>query len=122
MVAPRNQYGSILVVEDGALDALTDLLEASGYNVRRAQNGQEALVRAKGRPPSMILPRFVDAGNGWLGIYAPAAIGAGDREIPVVVITALVSAVPASAKALVTKPVDVNRLMSLVQKYCTYQS
>jgi CheY-like chemotaxis protein len=43
-------------------------------------------------------------------------------EIPVVVITALVSAVPASAKALVTKPVDVNRLMSLVQKYCVYQS
>jgi CheY-like chemotaxis protein len=35
-------------------------------------------------------------------------------EIPVVVITALVSTVPASAKALVTKRVDVNRLMSLV--------
>ncbi len=79
MAAPRNQYGSILVVEDGALDALTDLLEASGYNVRRAQNGQEALVLAKGRPPGMILPRFVDAGNGWLGIYTPAAVGTGDR-------------------------------------------
>jgi two-component system, chemotaxis family, chemotaxis protein CheY len=60
MAAPRNQYGSILVSEDelSALDALTDLLKASGYNVRRAQNGQEALVRAKGRPPGMILPRF----------------------------------------------------------------
>jgi hypothetical protein len=43
-------------------------------------------------------------------------------EIPVVIITALVSAVPASAKALVTKPVDVNGLKSLVQKCCTYQS
>jgi CheY-like chemotaxis protein len=79
MAAPRNQYGSILVVEDGALDALTDLLEASGYNVRRARNGQEALVRAKGATPGMILPRLVDAANGRLGIYAPAAVGTGDR-------------------------------------------
>jgi CheY-like chemotaxis protein len=59
MAAPRNQYGSILVVEDRALDALTELLEASGYNVRRAQNGQEGLVRAKGATLGQILPRFV---------------------------------------------------------------
>jgi CheY-like chemotaxis protein len=39
-------------------------------------------------------------------------------DTPVVVITALVSAVPAGTKALVTKPINVNRLMSLVEKYC----
>ena len=43
-------------------------------------------------------------------------------DIPVIVITALVSAVPAGAKALVTKPINVNRLMSLVEKYCASQS
>jgi two-component system, chemotaxis family, chemotaxis protein CheY len=123
MAAPRNQYGSILVVEDGALDALTDLLEASGYNVRRAQSGQEALVLAKRRPPGMILPRFLSmpVTDGW-EFMRRQRLEPAIAEIPVVVITALVSAVPASAKALVTKPVDVNRLMSLVQKYCAYQS
>jgi CheY-like chemotaxis protein len=39
-------------------------------------------------------------------------------SIPVIVITALVSAVPAGAKGLVTKPINVNRLLSLVQRFC----
>lgn len=124
MAPLRSQSGSILVVEDdmGALDALTDLLEASGYSVQRAQNGHEALVQAKGQPPGMILLDLsMPVMDGWEFMrrqrLEPAIAG-----IPVVVITALVSAVPAGAKALVTKPVDVNRLMSLVQKYCTSQS
>jgi DNA-binding NtrC family response regulator len=36
----------------------------------------------------------------------------------VVIITALVSAVPTGAKALLTKPINVNKLMSLVERYC----
>lgn len=124
MAVLRNQSGSILVVEDdiGALDALTDLLEASGYRVQRAQNGQEALLQAKGQPPAMILLDLsMPVMDGW-EFMRRQRLEPTIADIPVVVITALVSAVPVGAKGLVTKPVDVNRLMSLVQKYCTSQS
>ena len=124
MAAPSSQSGSILVVEDdiGALDALTDLLEASGYSVQRAQNGREALVQAKGQPPAMILLDLsMPVMDGW-EFMRRQRLEPAIANIPVVVITALVSAVPAGAKALVTKPVDVNRLMSLIHKYCASQS
>lgn len=123
-VVLHNQSGSILVVEDDlrALDALTDLLEASGYTVQRAQNGQEALVQAKGQPPGMILLDLsMPVMDGW-EFMRQQRLEPSIADIPVVVITALVSAVPASAKALVTKPINVNRLMSLVEKYCASQS
>ncbi len=123
-VALHNQTGSILVVEDDvrALDALTDLLEASGYTVQRAQNGREALVQARDRPPAMILLDLsMPVMDGW-EFMRQQRLEPEIANIPVVVITALVSAIPAGAKALVTKPINVNRLMSLVEKYCALQS
>jgi CheY-like chemotaxis protein len=123
MVALRNQPGSILVVEDDvrALEALTDLLEASGYRVKRAQNGQDALVQAKEQPPGMILLDLsMPVMDGW-EFMRQQRLEPSIADVPVVVITALVSAVPAGAKALVTKPINVNRLMSLVEKYCASQ-
>jgi CheY-like chemotaxis protein len=119
-VALRNHSNSILVVEDDvrALDALTDLLEASGYAVQKAQNGQEALIQAKGQPPGMILLDLsMPVMDGW-EFMRQQRLEPAIADIPVVVITALVSAVPAGAKALVTKPINVNRLMALVEKYC----
>jgi CheY-like chemotaxis protein len=119
-VALHNQAGSILVVEDDvrALEALTDLLESSGYAVKRAQNGREALIQAKERPPGMILLDLsMPVMDGW-EFMRQQRLEPSIADIPVVVITALVSAVPAGAKALVTKPINVNRLMSLVEKYC----
>src|SRR5947209_7024695 len=123
-IALRNQAGSILVVEDyvRALDALTDLLEASGYAVQTAQNGQEALVQAKEQAPGMILLDLsMPIMDGW-EFMRQQRLEPSIADIPVIVITALVSAVPAGAKALVTKPINVNRLMSLVEKYCASQS
>jgi CheY-like chemotaxis protein len=123
-VSLHNQPSSILVVEDDvrALDALTDLLEANGYTVQRAQNGQEALVRAKVQPPGMILLDLsMPVMDGW-EFMRQQRLEPSIADIPVVVITALVSAIPAGAKALVIKPINVNRLMSLVEKYCTSPS
>jgi len=122
-VALLNPTNSILVVEDDvrALDALTELLEASGYKVQKAQNGQEALVAAKGRPPRMILLDLsMPVMDGW-EFMRQQRLEPSIADIPVVVITALVSAVPAGAKVLVTKPVNVNRLISLVEKFCGSQ-
>src|SRR6516225_10506597 len=75
IVALSNQSGSILVVEDDVreLDALTDLLKASGYTVQKAQNGQRRTGRSEGPPAGHDSPRSVDAGDGRLGIHASAA-------------------------------------------------
>src|SRR5438309_2274486 len=117
-VMPGKQ--SILVVDDDihALDALTELLETSGYRVRRAQNGQEALEAAKSRrPPTLILLDLsMPVMDGW-EFMRRQRLEPSIAHIPVVVITGLVSAVPAGAKAFLSKPIDVNRLMQLVQAY-----
>jgi CheY-like chemotaxis protein len=119
-LALRNQSNSVLVVEDDvlALDALTDLLETGGYIVQRARNGQEALLQAKDQPPRMILLDLsMPVMDGW-EFMRQQRLEPLIADIPVIVITALVSAVPVGAKALVTKPINVNRLMALVEKYC----
>jgi two-component system, chemotaxis family, chemotaxis protein CheY len=48
---------TVLVVDDDPdiLDALSEILEAEGYGVTRARNGQEALDRLEPSPPGLIL-------------------------------------------------------------------
>jgi CheY-like chemotaxis protein len=118
---PGSQHKSILVVEDDlqALEALADLLESSGYTVERAQNGREALdvLGADPRPCLILLDLSMPVMDGWEFLRSQRAQPA-IASIPVIVITALVSAVPAGAKGLVTKPINVSRLLSLVQRFC----
>lgn len=119
---PGSQHKSILVVEDDlqALEALADLLESSGYEVERAQNGREALDvlgSSNARPCLILLDLSMPVMDGWEFLRSQRARPA-IASIPVIVITALVSAVPAGAKGLVTKPINVNRLLSLLKRYC----
>ncbi|HJU29021.1 MAG TPA: response regulator [Candidatus Binataceae bacterium] len=117
-----SQHKSILVVEDDiqALEALTALLESSGYTVARAQNGREALSvlgNVDSQPCLILLDLSMPVMDGWEFLRSQRSQPA-IASIPVIVITALVSAVPAGAKGLVTKPIDVSRLLTLVQRYC----
>ena len=47
----------ILVVDDDPdiLEALSEILEAEGFEIRRARNGKEALERLEPDPPKLIL-------------------------------------------------------------------
>jgi CheY-like chemotaxis protein len=118
----ENRSGPVVVVEDDirALNALTELLEASGYSVVRAQNGQEALEATRCSPPPclILLDLSMPVMDGWEFLRHQRR-EPSIANIPVIVITALVSAIPAGAKALITKPINVNRLLSLVERYCT---
>jgi CheY-like chemotaxis protein len=117
----ENRSGPVVVVEDDirALDALTELLEASGYLVVRAQNGQEALEATRCSPPPrlILLDLSMPVMDGWEFLRHQRR-EPSIANIPVIVITALVSAIPAGAKALITKPINVSRLLSLVERYC----
>lgn len=112
---------SILVVEDDveALDALTELLEGRGYSVCRALNGKEALDRATRNPaPCLILLDLsMPVMDGWEFLRHQRS-KPEIAQIPVVVITALVSAIPTGTQGLVTKPIKIDKLLSLVQRYC----
>ena len=119
-VALRNQSGSVLLVEDDprVLDALADLLETKGYAVRKARNGQEALAAVKDCHPGLILLDLsMPVMDGW-EFMRQQRLEPGISDVPVIVITALISAVPAGAKALITKPINVSRLMALIERHC----
>ena len=47
----------VLVVDDDPdiLEALSEILEAEGFDIRRARNGKEALERLEPEPPQLIL-------------------------------------------------------------------
>ncbi|QRN93956.1 response regulator [Archangium violaceum] len=47
----------MLVVDDDPdiLEALSEILEAEGFEIRRARNGKEALERLEPEPPQLIL-------------------------------------------------------------------
>lgn len=109
----------VLVVEDEEknLKLLNDLLTAEGYEVRTALNGLEALEKARGFSPDLIL----------LDIMMPEMDGfeacrrlkedQSTQHIPVVMVTALadrdsrVKALENGADDFITEPVDATELV-----------
>ena len=115
--------GTVLVVEDDvrSSEALADLLEEYGYTVVRAYDGAEAFALATRGPlpPCLILlDLMMPVMDGWEFLRRKKG-EAALANVPVVVLSALSSAIPSGAAAFVTKPIDVRRLISLVQQYCT---
>ena len=52
-----NGSSVVLVVDDDPdiLEALSEILEAEGFEIRRARNGKEALEKLEPQPPQLIL-------------------------------------------------------------------
>ncbi len=110
----------ILVAEDVAeiRQALADVLELSGYEVRTTANGVEALAAlASWRPDAIVLDLMMPEMDG------PAFIAAlwerGDEAIPVLVLSA-VRDLASRAEGLpiagaVAKPFDVEDLLSALE-------
>jgi CheY-like chemotaxis protein len=115
--------GRILVVDDdeGALEALSDILEYEGYAVSRAKNGLEAyesLERSDaGHPQLIILDLLMPVMDGWefrsRQLQNPLI-----AKIPVLVVTAIGATAGIEATALMHKPVDVDALLRTVAQYC----
>ena len=116
------QKGSILVVDDdqGAMEALSDILEYEGYRVQRAQNGLQALEdlhRTRPTPDLIILDLLMPVMDGW-------EFRMRQREdpelagIPVLVVTAIAATAGIDAVSVLRKPVDVDALLRTVARYC----
>lgn len=121
--AAASAHRRVLVVEDEAdiREAISELLQLSGFAVQQAADGQEALQQLReGRVPELIvtdllMPRL----NGW-DLLQELKRHPDWSEIPVVVVSA---ASPSTAtrvpvEAVLAKPVQRGELVSSVARAC----
>lgn len=122
---------SILVIEDDTdiRESVVEILRMEGYDVRFAENGQEAieLLPTLPAPTLLLLDMMMPIMNGWQFLEAQKA-NAKLADLKVV----LVSAVPpdrallnreglAKVEGLLQKPLNVTGLLSVAEKYCLPQ-
>jgi two-component system response regulator MprA len=115
----------VMVVEDesDAREAMVELIEQEGVSAVGARHGQEAmdLLRAGRRPSLILLDLKMPVMDGWAFCEA---LGADERfaSIPVAILTAsaIYESLPhrRNGAGLFTKPVDFQRLLALVRRFC----
>ncbi|MBN8231882.1 response regulator [Corallococcus macrosporus] len=112
----------VLVVDDDPdiLEALSEILEAEGFEIRRARNGKEALERLEPDPPHLILlDLMMPVMDGWefaQRMRQKPAFAA----IPIIVLSADRN-VGSKAKDIgamghLAKPFELNDLLSMVRQ------
>lgn len=125
-MSARSREGDILVVDDdwGIRDFLSQLLEGEGYRVRTAANGQEAMnqLRQSVSPPCVVfLDLTMPIMDGW-EFRAAQMQDERLQRVPVVVLTADGQAREKAAALgvpdYIQKPVNLTRLLSIIEHYC----
>ena len=114
----------ILIAEDDhdTRLALRAYLEEVGYEVLSASNGREALMRlqeAPLRPELMLIDLMMPVMDGWQLIDQLRSSSAL-ASIPYAVLSGYTATdAPAGALAVISKPIDQERLLDLVSSYCS---
>ncbi len=120
----------VLVVEDDRelREAVGSILQEEGCSVRSASNGAEALTLLRGqeRPCIILLDLMMPVMNGWQFLEQRKSDVALE-EIPVVVMSAYLdmpgfAAPHLPVEATLKKPLDLDRLLDLVNSHCNCQS
>jgi CheY-like chemotaxis protein len=112
---------TVLVVEDEEelRETMRDALELSGYAVVAVADGQEALERLDALDElclvllDLVMPRM----NGW-DFCAALRSRQQFASTPVVVHTTATLSPPAGATRVIRKPIELARLLAVVQEYC----
>ena len=113
----------VLVVEDEPYlcDLIADVLEAEGHTTRKASNGLDALEMVAERKPELVLlDLMMPVMDGWEFMTELRANPAW-RDVPVVIITAVYDVAKSQniteARAVITKPFDIEQLSDVVRRY-----
>ena len=118
-IALKSGKPTVLVVDDNidAVDALTQILEYEGYIVATAYDGREALeyLRDHPTPDLIVLDLMMPIMNGW-ELRAELAKVPAFAKVPIVVMTALAQAAQIEADAIVAKPIDLKRLLHIMDR------
>jgi CheY-like chemotaxis protein len=113
----------VLIVEDDAdlRDMMAQLLSLEGYQARTVANGRDALEYLKGGdyPNVILLDLMMPVMDGWEFRRRQSEDPALAR-VPVVVLSALDQsrAADLAGAAFLKKPLDFDRLIQLVRRYC----
>ena len=112
----------VLVVDDDPdiWDALAEILEAEGDEIRRARNGKEALERLEPSPPDLILlDLMMPVMDGWTFRQEQRRSG---NTVPVVLLSAAGELDrhrdALGAVATIAKPFDLDRVISAIEGVC----
>jgi two-component system, chemotaxis family, chemotaxis protein CheY len=112
----------ILVVDDDPdiLEALSEILEAEGFEIRRARNGKEALDRLEPDPPQLILlDLMMPVMDGW-EFAQRMRQRPSVSSIPLIVLSADRNvgskAVDIGAVGHLAKPFELNDLLDMVRR------
>jgi CheY-like chemotaxis protein len=113
----------VLIVEDDAdlRDMMAQLLSLEGYRAEAVPNGREALhyLERGDRPDVILLDLMMPVMDGWefrrRQVQDPAI-----ANVPVVVLSALdpARAADLGGTAFLKKPLDFDRLLELVHRFC----
>jgi DNA-binding response OmpR family regulator len=115
----------ILVADDDASvrELCRVVLQAEGYNVEEAEDAPTCISLARAQPPDLVLLDWMMPGVDGIDALRALKSGTGTRAVPVVMLTALddVSQVTMAtmngADGYVTKPFDVDDLLTLVRRF-----
>jgi len=111
---------TVLIVDDepDLLEVTRFALESEGFGVETARNGEEALalLLSGKRPGLVLLDLMMPVMNGWRFLDEIAKIPSLET-IPIVILTAAgPSGVPGATEVLY-KPVDLGRLLEVVERH-----
>ncbi len=123
----KTQECELMLVEDDPdiRETLAELLEDEGYHVAQAGDGREALERlgaqAEAPPCLILLDLMMPVMDGWT-LRRRLLADPGLKEVPVIVITGVADGVRRAqnldALAVLEKPLDLERLLTLVGEHC----
>lgn len=116
---------TILIVDDtpANLGVMVGHLEAQGYRVLIAQDGEEGLLRAELTHPDVILLDVMMPGPSGFEVCRRLKSRSSTREIPVIFMTSLtatpdkVSGFAAGAVDYVTKPLQVEEVIARIETH-----
>jgi CheY-like chemotaxis protein len=113
----------VLIVEDDAdlREMMAQLLTLEGFSAAAVSNGREALayLRANAAPDVILLDLMMPVMDGW-EFRREQQRDTGMAEVPVIVLSALDQprAEDVHADAFIKKPLDFDRLLELIRRYC----
>jgi len=116
-------YPAILVAEDNpdSRDALRALLEAYGYRVVEAENGNEAIEKARATHPDLVLMDIMMPYKD--GLEATRTLRSEEefRNVPILALTAMAGsremALAAGCDDYLQKPIDIPVLLQRIQTW-----
>lgn len=126
MTSESRAAHTILVVDDDeqTRKSLHEVLEAEGYGVVTAANGQEALEKLnEGDAPSLILlDLMMPVMDGWQ-FLALQKSNPPSRRIPIVLLSGMAFIQDAPGVAdFISKPIRADKLLACIRRFCGEKS